>query len=79
MEAFGFRTAGLSAKFIWAVVHIQFLAVASSRIGTMFRWYWAMLTRQRLGRLIIEADPVADGKSSNESSWHAPLDAGSPR
>jgi NADH dehydrogenase FAD-containing subunit len=60
MEAFGIRTAGLFAKLVWAFVHIQFLAVASSRIGTLFRWSWKLLTHQRLARLIIEPEPVQD-------------------
>jgi NADH dehydrogenase FAD-containing subunit len=60
MEGFGIRTAGLFAKLVWAFVHIQFLAVASSRLGTLFRWSWKLLTRQRLARLIIEPEPLQD-------------------
>jgi NADH dehydrogenase len=60
MEAFGIRTAGLFAKLVWAFVHIQFLVLTSSRIGTLFRWSWKLLTRQRLARLIIEPEPVPD-------------------
>jgi NADH dehydrogenase len=58
MEAFGIRTAGLFAKLVWAFVHIQFLVLTSSRLGTLFRWSWKLLTRQRLARLIIEPEPV---------------------
>jgi NADH dehydrogenase FAD-containing subunit len=57
MEAFGIRTSGLFAKLIWAFVHIQFLSLTSSRIGTLFRWSWKLVTRQRLARLIIEPAP----------------------
>ena len=32
----------------------------SSRLGTMFRWSWKLLTRQRLARLIIEPEPMQD-------------------
>jgi NADH dehydrogenase FAD-containing subunit len=60
MEAFGIHTAGRFAKLVWAFVHIQFLVVMSSRLGTMFRWSWKLLTRQRLARLIIEPPPVPD-------------------
>ena len=60
MEAFGVRTAGLFAKMVWAFVHIQFLVLTSSRIGTLFRWSWKLLTRQRLARLIIEPEPLQD-------------------
>jgi NADH dehydrogenase FAD-containing subunit len=60
MEAFGIRTAGWFAKLVWAFVHIQFLVVMSSRLGTLFRWSWKLLTRQRLARLIIEPEPLQD-------------------
>jgi NADH dehydrogenase FAD-containing subunit len=60
MEAFGIHTAGRFAKLVWAFVHIQFLAVASSRLGTMFRWSWKLMTRQRLARLIIETVPLPE-------------------
>ena len=60
MEAFGVRTAGLFAKMVWAFVHIQFLVLTSSRIGTLFRWSWKLFTRQRLARLIIEPEPMQD-------------------
>ena len=60
MEAFGVRTAGLFGKMVWAFVHIQFLVLTSSRIGTLFRWSWKLFTRQRLARLIIEPEPLQD-------------------
>jgi len=60
MEAFGVRTAGLFAKLVWAFVHIQFLDLTSSQIGTLLHWSWKFLTRQRLARLIIEPEPSQD-------------------
>jgi NADH dehydrogenase len=60
MEAFGIRTAGLFTKLVWAFVHIQFLDLTSSRIGTLLHWSWKILTRQRLARLIIEPEPLQD-------------------
>jgi NADH dehydrogenase FAD-containing subunit len=60
MEVFGIRTAGRFAKLVWAFVHIQFLVLTSSRLGTLFRWSWKLLTRQRLARLIIEPEPLQD-------------------
>src|SRR6516162_2010827 len=60
MEAFGIRTAGLFAKMVWAFVHIQFLDLTSSRIGTLLHWSWKLLTRQRLARLITEPEPTQD-------------------
>ncbi len=59
-RAFGVRTAGLFAKLVWAFVHVQFLVLTSSRIGTLFRWSWKLFTRQRLARLIIEPEPLQD-------------------
>jgi NADH dehydrogenase FAD-containing subunit len=67
MEAFGIRTAGLFAKLVWAFVHIQFLVLTSSRLGTLFRWSWKLLTRQRLARLIIKPEPVQD---ANQAAKH---------
>jgi len=60
MEAFGIRTAGRFAKLVWAFVHIQFLVLWGSRFGTLLRWSWKFLTRQRLARLIIEPEPSRD-------------------
>lgn len=54
MEAFGVRTSGRIAKLVWAFVHIQFLVLTSSRIGTLLQWTWKVFTWQRLARLIIE-------------------------
>jgi NADH dehydrogenase len=76
MEAFGIRTAGRFAKLVWAFVHIQFLVVMSSRLGTMFRWSWKLLTRQRLARLIIEPEPSRDAVQAPQSdgqrtNWEA--------
>src|SRR5215475_6869241 len=68
MEGFGIRTAGLFAKMVWALVHIQFLVLTSSRIGTILRWSWKVLTRQRLGRLIIEPEPVQGGIQATHHS-----------
>jgi NADH dehydrogenase FAD-containing subunit len=66
MEAFGIRTAGLFAKMVWAFVHIQFLDLASSRIGTLLHWSWKRLTRQRPARLIIEPEPMQDAIQATE-------------
>src|SRR5262245_16255980 len=66
MEAFGLRTAGRFAKLVWAFVHIQFLVLTSSRLGTLFRWSWKLLTRQRLARLIIEPEPLQSGVQATQ-------------
>jgi hypothetical protein len=70
MEAFGIRTAGLFAKLVWAFVHIQFLVLMSSRLGTLMRWSWKLLTRQRLARLIIEPEPLQDAIQATQHNGH---------
>jgi NADH dehydrogenase FAD-containing subunit len=66
MEAFGIRTAGLFAKLVWAFVHIQFLVLTSNRLGTLYRWTWKLLTRQRLARLIIEPELLQDASQATQ-------------
>jgi NADH dehydrogenase FAD-containing subunit len=68
MEAFGIRTGGLFAKMVWAFVHIQFLDLTSSRIGTLVHWSWKLLTRQRLGRFIIEPEPMQDAIQATQDN-----------
>jgi len=55
---------------VWAFVHIQFLVLTSSRIGTMLRWSWKLLTRQRLARLIIEPEPVQNAIPATQHNGH---------
>jgi NADH dehydrogenase len=68
IEAFGIRTAGLFAKMVWAFVHIQFLDLTSSRIGTLLHWSWKLLTRQRLARLITEPEPRQDAIQATQDN-----------
>src|SRR5262245_23991879 len=76
MEGFGIRTAGRFAKLVWAFVHIQFLVLTSSRLGTLFRWSWKLLTRQRLARLIIEPEPSQDAvQATQHNGRRRPADA----
>ena len=56
MESGPIRMSGFFAKLAWAFVHIQFLALRSSRFSTGFQWLRTILTHQRLARLIIEPD-----------------------
>lgn len=71
MEAFGMRTSGLFAKLVWAFVHIQFLDLMSNRFSTGLQWLRAILTHQRLARLIIEIDQPRTAKP-DPSSTHQP-------
>jgi hypothetical protein len=58
------------AKLVWAFVHIQFLVLTSSRIGTLLRWSWKLLTRQRLARLIIEPEPLVEAIAAIQATQH---------
>jgi hypothetical protein len=86
MEAFGIRTAGLFAKLVWAFVHIQFLDLTNSRIGTLLHWSWKFLTRQSLARLITEPEPMQDalqatqhdGQRTNGEAEESRSDRGAP-
>src|SRR5262249_16495114 len=60
MEGVGIRPPGRFAKRGWGFVHIQCLVRGSRRLGTLFRWSWNLLPRRRLGRLIIEPEPLQD-------------------
>ncbi len=68
MEGFGIRTGGLFAKLVWAFVHIQFLVLTSSRLGTLLRWTWKLFTRQRLARLIIEPEPLQEASEVTQQN-----------
>jgi NADH:ubiquinone reductase (H+-translocating) len=47
------RISGFVAWFVWAVVHLQFLATSSLRLSVFRQWKWTSLTGQRGNRLII--------------------------
>jgi hypothetical protein len=44
---------GLSAWFIWAFIHLQFLATSSLRVSVFLQWFWTYITNQRGSRLIV--------------------------
>jgi NADH dehydrogenase FAD-containing subunit len=45
---------GLSAWFVWAAVHLQFLATSSLRLTVFLQWTWTYFTGQRGSRLIVD-------------------------
>jgi NADH dehydrogenase FAD-containing subunit len=53
LERGGWKSSGLVAWFVWAFVHIQFLALFQNRLLVMAQWAWSYLTRQRGSRLIL--------------------------
>jgi NADH dehydrogenase FAD-containing subunit len=44
---------GLMAWFVWAVIHIQFLAQSYMRLTVFIQWLWTYLTGQRGSALIV--------------------------
>jgi len=48
------KISGLLAWFVWAAVHLQFLATSSLRLAVFLQWVWTYLTGQRGDRLIVE-------------------------
>ena len=44
---------GLAAWFIWAAVHVQFLAQSYLRLSVFIQWWWTYLTGQRGSELIV--------------------------
>jgi NADH:ubiquinone reductase (H+-translocating) len=54
LDGFGLRMAGRMASMAWAVIHVQFLAMNTMRLGTIAQWVISALTNQRTARLIIE-------------------------
>lgn len=50
------KMSGLAAWFVWAVVHIQFLAQPGLRLSVALQWIWTFMTGQRGSRLIVRKD-----------------------
>ena len=47
------RLSGFAAFFVWAAVHLQFLAQSSLRVTVLLQWLWTYFTRQPGSRLIV--------------------------
>ena len=61
LDGFGLHMAGMMASMIWAVIHVQFLALNTMRFATIMQWVLSALTNQRSDRLIIETPEVGNG------------------
>ena len=48
------QMSGLGAWFIWAFVHLQFLATPGLRLSVFLQWAWTFFTGQRGSRLIVD-------------------------
>jgi NADH:ubiquinone reductase (H+-translocating) len=53
LESGKIHVSGFVAWLIWALVHLQFLALSSLRVSVFVQWIWTYLTGQRGSRLII--------------------------
>ena len=47
------RVSGPVAWFVWAVIHLQYLAQRGLRISVGLQWFWTFFTGQRGSRLIV--------------------------
>jgi NADH dehydrogenase FAD-containing subunit len=47
------QMSGLLAWFVWAFVHLQFLATSGLRISVFLQWVWTFITGDRGSRLIV--------------------------
>ena len=60
------QMSGLLAWFVWAFVHLQFLATSGLRISVFLQWIWTFVTGQRGSRLIVNhhaSEPVRTEES----------------
>jgi hypothetical protein len=58
---------GLTAWFIWAAVHIQFLAQSYLRLTVFVQWSWTYLTGQRGSELIVNHHCAETRRIARES------------
>ena len=61
LDGFGLRMAGMMASMIWAIIHVQFLALNTMQFATIMQWMVSALTNQRSARLIIETREGGNG------------------
>jgi NADH dehydrogenase len=47
------QVSGLLAWFVWAFIHLQFLATSGLRVSVFLQWIWTFITGQRGSRLIV--------------------------
>ena len=59
----GLRFSGLPAFLLWAVVHLYYLVGWGNRVGTVTRWMWSLLARNRREQVISVASLASDADS----------------
>ena len=70
----GIKLSGFVAFVLWAVIHLFYLVGWGNRIGTITRWMWSLLARNRREQLISVSSLVSDSEA--EADLQAP--AGQP-
>lgn len=56
----GARFSGVPAFVLWALVHLYYLVGWGNRFGTIGRWLWSLLARNRLEQVITVWGPPRD-------------------
>jgi NADH dehydrogenase len=56
----GFRFGGPIAFVLWAVVHLFYLVGWGNRVGTVTRWLWSLIARNRREQVISVASLLSD-------------------
>ena len=56
----GLKFGGVVAFVLWAVVHLYYLVGWGNRIGTVTRWMWSLLARNRREQVISVASLISD-------------------
>ncbi len=56
----GLRFGGPIAFILWAVVHLFYLVGWGNRLGTVIRWLWSLIARNRREQVISVASLLSD-------------------
>lgn len=63
-HVFGFRSSGLIAWLMWAVIHVMQLISFRNRLKVMVEWMWYYISFQPGARLIIDRDELSPAGST---------------
>jgi NADH:ubiquinone reductase (H+-translocating) len=71
LESGKVQISGLIAWFVWATVHLGFLATSSLRLSVFLQWVWTYITDQRGSQLIVNYGGPAPEKPAEQASHSA--------
>ncbi|MBV8941319.1 MAG: NAD(P)/FAD-dependent oxidoreductase [Solirubrobacterales bacterium] len=60
-DVFGIQFGGIAATLLWGFVHIAYLVGWGNRLGTVGRWLWALVSRDRRELCITETKQIVPG------------------